>query len=279
MRMKMRCRQTIRYLDLCGWQPDLQLRVFGEFESLGDFNFTQLCSKHCLHFIEEGNGTFTADGRSFTAGAGDMYAFFPGQIIQYSDFPETPWKYTWCNLSGTRLEGIFEKLGITRRVPLMNVSANRLLQSVLKSIAEEVASKPQPPLIASTSAWRIVHALSSGNVSPGNKSGSRNLFKLCEDFMENRPDLNLTVDELADFAEVDRSTLFRAFKREAGVSPKEYIDERKFSTAQRLLTETGLSIKQVALASGFSNHAYFAEAFRKRLGKTPMEYRQARNDA
>jgi transcriptional regulator GlxA family with amidase domain len=52
------------------------------------------------------------------------------------------------------------------------------------------------------------------------------------------------------------------------------LDDLRFSYAQKLLTLTALSIKEVQYRSGFLDYANFARRFKEKQGLSPTEYRK-----
>ena len=42
-----------------------------------------------------------------------------------------------------------------------------------------------------------------------------------------------------------------------------------------LLLDTDMSVTEIALSTGFGSASYYAETFRRKLGKSPKEYRKA----
>lgn len=67
----------------------------------------------------------------------------------------------------------------------------------------------------------------------------------------------------------------RVFKQSMGMSPTNYIAERRVERAKELLNETELPISEIALRSGFSSQSHFHTAFRKLAGTTPRVFRAA----
>lgn len=53
----------------------------------------------------------------------------------------------------------------------------------------------------------------------------------------------------------------------------EYILNLRIEQAKKLLKTSSLPITDVALMSGFNNSNYFSTAFKKEVGKSPVEYR------
>lgn len=59
-----------------------------------------------------------------------------------------------------------------------------------------------------------------------------------------------------------------------GRSPGEELIRIRFSQVERLLAQTDLTLDAIAERAGFKHPQYMAEAFRKRFGMTPGEYRK-----
>lgn len=67
----------------------------------------------------------------------------------------------------------------------------------------------------------------------------------------------------------------RILNRELGVSPMELVLTRRLLLAKQLLTDTSLSVSEIALASGFSSLRRFNDAFSRRYRMPPTRFRQA----
>jgi AraC family transcriptional regulator of adaptative response / DNA-3-methyladenine glycosylase II len=67
----------------------------------------------------------------------------------------------------------------------------------------------------------------------------------------------------------------RMLQKELGVSPIELVSTRRLLLAKQLLTETRLSITEIAFASGFASLRRFNDAFSNRYGMAPTRFRNA----
>ena len=85
-----------------------------------------------------------------------------------------------------------------------------------------------------------------------------------------------SVERVAREAAMSRSALERRMKALTGRSPGEEIDRIRFAEVARLLVETNLTLDTIAERAGFRHPQYMAEAFRKREGMTPGEFRKRR---
>lgn len=83
----------------------------------------------------------------------------------------------------------------------------------------------------------------------------------------------ISVSDLAAKAGLSHYYFIRTFKRETGFTPHEYLLNTRLATAQYLLKNTKLTIKDICYQTGFSCESIFCSAFKHRLGMTPTQYR------
>ncbi len=86
-------------------------------------------------------------------------------------------------------------------------------------------------------------------------------------------DPECTVTKLAGSLFVSPEYLRRAFRRNLGTSPKEYLQSFRLKSAASLLLAGDLSVKDVASRVGFADEKYFSVAFRRATGTSPSRYR------
>ncbi|MEK6794583.1 MAG: AraC family transcriptional regulator [Spirochaetota bacterium] len=68
--------------------------------------------------------------------------------------------------------------------------------------------------------------------------------------------------------------LIRSFKRAFGVSPVQYRIDIQMRDAERLLTVTDLSVREIAKQLGFRDAYYFSRLFKRKCGVSPMACRR-----
>jgi LacI family transcriptional regulator len=84
----------------------------------------------------------------------------------------------------------------------------------------------------------------------------------------------IDVSDVLRVAPLSRSTLDRRFIQIMGHSPKDEILRVRLNRAKQLLTETDFSQALIAEKVGFEHVEYLSRIFKKRVGKTPSEYRR-----
>ena len=85
---------------------------------------------------------------------------------------------------------------------------------------------------------------------------------------------DISVSDLAAKVGLSHYYFIRTFKRETGFTPHEYILNTRIATAQYLLKNTKLPVKDICFQTGFSCESIFCSTFKHRLGMTPSQYRK-----
>ena len=84
----------------------------------------------------------------------------------------------------------------------------------------------------------------------------------------------VTVNEIADYLSLNRSYLTTLFKKHLHLSPQEFLLKYRMMRAEDLLTNTDLTINQIAFSCGYSNQLSFSKAFSNSYQMAPRDYRK-----
>lgn len=93
------------------------------------------------------------------------------------------------------------------------------------------------------------------------------------DYVKTHYHEKVSISELAQRCNMSPSQFSRAFKREQGVTVRDYLVFYRLERACELLKDPGMSVGDVAFAAGFPDHSYFARMFRRHTGQSPSCYR------
>lgn len=88
----------------------------------------------------------------------------------------------------------------------------------------------------------------------------------------------ISMTELAAAFNYTPKYLGRLFKARTGESIHHYRNRLKVNQAKTMLTETNLSVEQIAAETGFNSLTYFDRVFCKMTGVSPNEYRSGKKD-
>lgn len=92
-------------------------------------------------------------------------------------------------------------------------------------------------------------------------------------FMVNNYQRPISLDEVAKYAGMNRSSFCTFFKREKGKSFFTVLNEYRVDCSCLMLRETGRPIADVCYAVGFNDIPYYNRTFKRLKGLTPKDYR------
>lgn len=104
-------------------------------------------------------------------------------------------------------------------------------------------------------------------------SGDKAIAKSIQDYVDQHyaEDINRSI--LTDLFYLDEDYASKLFKKETGISFKNYIILKRIEVAKNLLLTTTLPINTIADNVGYGNYSYFTRLFKKITGVTPIEFR------
>lgn len=83
----------------------------------------------------------------------------------------------------------------------------------------------------------------------------------------------ISLQLLSDTCCLSRFHYAREFKKEAGVTPKQYVIRRKLKAAEDMLQHSDMKVCEVAERIGYEP-SQFVTLFRKHLGLSPLQFRE-----
>ena len=107
------------------------------------------------------------------------------------------------------------------------------------------------------------------------KSGTASLALA---YLQEHFDQELSLSDLARVVLVSPEHLSRLFKRETGLSFREYRNLIRLQKSEQLLSSTDLSVAQVALRCGFSDSNYFSVKFKEIYGQSPKAFQKSHRE-
>lgn len=106
--------------------------------------------------------------------------------------------------------------------------------------------------------------------------GTSAIVKRAIKILHERETMEFNEDEFAELFGVSARHLRRLFLEEIGKTPKQLSFENRLNLSRKLVTETHLSMTEIAFASGFNSIRRFNDAFKERFSKSPTEMRKYR---
>jgi len=172
-------------------------------------------------------------------------------------------------------------------IPVILLTAKNTLQSKIEGLetgADAYIEKPFSPehlqvqianLLSNRNKIREYFASSPLvhiNTMAYSKADEQFLEKLNDAIYHNIENTELSVDQLADFMNMSRATLYRKIKAISDLTPNELINVTRLKKAAELLAEQDYKVYEVAEMTGFGSQTNFGRSFSKQFGISPTEY-------
>lgn len=241
-------------------------------------NFTQAMryilepkNLYCVFITYEGTGKITLNknkGEYFLR-ENTLFIVKVDDIISYNGFNESPWKY-FCFNYISDIELPYFKYNTVYNI-FIDDTDKKTLENLFTTITQDIIFSNTfifSQLLALITKWAF--AVSEKDLS---QTPYYDTIRNCIDYIQMNMDKNITVTDLAKRFNLSESTLYRAFVKILGVSPKKYILDKKLNQACFLLRFTSNTIESISLKLGYYSAFQFSRDFKKKFNVSPKHYR------
>ncbi|MBY9077315.1 helix-turn-helix domain-containing protein [Paenibacillus sp. HN-1] len=99
-------------------------------------------------------------------------------------------------------------------------------------------------------------------------------LKYAMNFMDEHFRQRVSIETLARMSGYSYDRFRHLFKETAGVSPQQYLQNKRLEYAKSLLLHSQLPISVISQKSGFSKDSQFCTIFKRETGLTPLKFRK-----
>ncbi|PFD97851.1 AraC family transcriptional regulator [Bacillus cereus] len=110
-------------------------------------------------------------------------------------------------------------------------------------------------------------------VEKGNELKYSKTINACRNYIFTHLYEEITLSQLAEFVSMHPNYLSVLFKKEVGVSLREYIQREKIEEAKKLIFYTKHSMSEIYTLLHFYDQSYFIKVFKKFTGMTPRQFK------
>ncbi len=226
-------------------------------------------------YIYEGKCTVHEENKKFTARAGDMILYKPGEMQHYSFDGDDKSVSCYIHFSGIKCEYYLKKFGLfDKRITHIGISQT-IRNTFTKLEYENLVNRPFSDEYCSALILELLLlfgrknaklASTKMNIEPRIESVRKEMLKTSHKW--------LNTEHYANLCNLSTSRFQHIFKEQTGLSPGDYLMYVRIKRATSFLLETDLSVSQIADVLGFTSSTYFIRCFKKQTGKTPSEYKK-----
>ena len=228
-----------------------------------------------IHYVTGGKGTYTVGDKERPISAGDVFIVFPGMEISYQADLDDPWGYEWVGFNGSDARALLNASDFAPdRLVMEKIAYGDRLHSCLCAVYDSYGSEFYNTVAMTGHLYGLLALLAekAEYIDPV-RDRDAEIVRRAIAFIDSRYSYTISIEDVAHFVGVSRSTLFRMFIRYLEISPKEYLERYRIRKASALLRTTDLTVGSIATSVGYDNGLYFSKAFRRMTGQSPTECR------
>jgi AraC-like DNA-binding protein len=228
--------------------------------------------------IEDGAESFWYHGANHVAPRGSIVVFNPGEVHTGQGADERGWTFRIFYMDARLLQrAASETAGRLKDIPFFRDPIIRDSQMVkrLHSLHVTLESNASTLERQSLFIWTFAQLVQKhADDRPVERSigTDRNAVKRIREYLEDRYQQNVSLDELTRLVGIGPYALIRAFRAEVGLPPHAFLNQIRIDRARHLLRR-GDSLADAAFSTGFVDQSHFTKHFKKLVGVTPGNYR------
>lgn len=211
-----------------------------------------------LYYSHSGSGLFQLEDQTFSIKAGDFFIVPVGAKNLLQASAKESWDYRWIGFTGT-LSHDFLLFPTVFRLP--DEIRQRLYVYEYPQVVQNLASRLASDLY-------LVHSVMQVPEENEPDYVQKVLNRIHTSYME-----KLTVTQMAEEFNLNRSHLTRLFKAKMNMSIQDYLLQYRLSEAKRYLKHN-YSVSEAARLCGFGDHVNFYKVFSRVVGYSPTDWKK-----
>ncbi|MCD4824651.1 MAG: AraC family transcriptional regulator [Phycisphaerae bacterium] len=232
---------------------------------------------HCLFkYTLAGEGIFRdADGEHrIPAGSGFLCEIRdPATAYYYPPDGKEPWSFVYCTFTGPSATEMTREM-TQRHGPVYTLPKEYgIVQRLMTYQNSDDATMQITPGDGARLIMELFSTLADSKDCSRQENTQKNLAERAMKTIHSHLDRNINVSDLAGILDVSREHLTRVFKEQTTVTPLQYLLRQKMLLACRLLKETALTNKQIAMRLGYDEPVSFVRTFRNVIKMPPGQFR------
>lgn len=234
-------------------------------------------------FIHSGKGVFTAEGKTWFLGRGQGFLIYPDSVSQYTADEIDPWTCSWLAFSGSCTESLLAEINLSRDHPVFFAADYSWFETFTDAFDNRYVNSASLAFARQSGLYRFFKELADlatmleRNQSGRPQSQKERYIRQAIGYMHMNFGNRIYVSDIARNVGIDRIYLASLFKETLSMSPQDYLLKYRMEKACELLSDSRLSIADIARSVGYEDPLLFSKMFKRKIGVPPRSFRTIRS--
>lgn len=230
---------------------------------------------YLIHYITSGSGEYRVGGKIYQLKKGDGFLIWPNSSTLYKATNHDPWTYQWVGFNGKACKKTLESIGLNENKPIFHYDKDDFLEECLTKLNEACRTSSSHDILLIGYLYLFLGKLHEQYKSDETKiiANKKTHFDEAVKYIQMNYTQNIKISDIATYVGIDRSQLFRIFKSNINISPKQYLIDYRIVRASILIDTTDMTFQEISNSVGFEYCSHFYRLFKKHFGITPSVYK------
>lgn len=229
---------------------------------------------YLIHFVISGKGSYYHNSNIYDLQAGDLFLISPGEVTYYEADINDPWHYAWVGFHGLRSKHYLDMIGINQDNPIIKVKNTEYVKDCLLKIYESSKIQRGSEVRMLGNLYLFLSQLIEETSPEIRTTPSSEYIQQAIEYIEMNYTRPITVQEIANNLNINRSYFSDLFKKSTRLSPQQFLMQYRISKACELMQyNSNLSIGDIARSVGYTDPLAFSKVFKKLKKSTPLQFK------
>lgn len=228
---------------------------------------------YALEYIVEGRNDYIINGITIHAFTGDIILLPKKSVHSYGNVKDFPCRKQWVIFDGSMARHLLNCYLLEGRYCYRCTQAADIFEEIMTLFA----SSQEEYFAAVKKFSLLLHSLLL-DISFNNDFDVKNdesIEMKIKRYIDENIKENLTTQKIADEFHYSKNHTIILFRNRFGITPKQYLIERKIELACLYLRNTTIPIKTISDILSFADQHYFSNVFLKIKKVTPSQFRKS----
>jgi len=248
---------------------------------MSDFSYSKHAhEEYSLGVTLQGRQDFFCQNAFHKSSSGNVLLFNPEDVHDGHSGGEQALKYKMLYVHPDEFRPLFRSLGYQQNSVLrlnQPMVDNPILRHQILRLSSTLQQSNYSKMEFESGLFQIAQSLvvMSGNFDLGTQNSKRvdKLLLRARDYILASLEHNISIDDIANVANMSKFHFIRQFRQQFGITPHQYVLSCRVNLARRII-ESGKSLNQAAFEAGFADDSHLNRHFKRIYGLTPKRFQK-----